>query len=90
VTDLFGKEFALTPPERKQLNRKSTVPRGHAALPGTGPQGETCGSCNNLARIRYAKTYLKCGLMKAHWTGGPKTDVRARDAACKRWEKKQP
>ena len=60
---------------------------GHAAIPGTGPAGETCGSCKNLHRNQVASTYLKCWLMRSRWTGGYATDVRAKDAACKQWEK---
>lgn len=66
--------------------RRPTEPRGHAAAPGSGPSGESCGSCRHLCRIRHAKTYLKCGLMKSRWTGGPGTDIRAKDPACARWE----
>jgi hypothetical protein len=33
-----------------------------------------------------AKTYFKCGLNRAKWTGGGKTDVRARDQACREWQ----
>jgi hypothetical protein len=57
----------------------------HAAAPGTGPEGETCKTCRNLERVRFAKSYLKCGLMRSHWTGGPGTDVKAGDAACSKW-----
>lgn len=60
--------------------------RGHAAQPGTGPEGESCGTCQHRARIRYAKTYQKCELVKAKWTHGAGTDIRARDPACERWE----
>lgn len=69
----------------KRLSNK----RGHASVPGTGPEGETCRSCANLVRLYMAKTYLKCGLMRPFWTGGQATDVRAGDAACKRWEAKR-
>jgi hypothetical protein len=68
----------------KRLSKK----HGHAAVPGTGPAGETCRSCAHLVRKEMSRTYLKCGLMKAYWTGGGGTDVRARDAACRRWEAK--
>jgi hypothetical protein len=77
---------AMTPAERKR--RKPTAKRGHIALPGTGPVGETCGSCAHLYRIQMAKTYLKCGLARAYWTGGAGSDVRAGDAACSKWEAK--
>lgn len=78
----------LTPEQRRRLQPPcSKGARGHVAPPGTGPDGQTCGSCKHLARIAYAKTYLKCGLNRARWTGGPKTDVCARDQACSKWEK---
>jgi hypothetical protein len=67
--------------------RSTTTPkRGHAARPGTGPEGETCGSCKHLARRQMSKAYIKCGLTKATWTGGPGSDIRAKDPACSRWE----
>ncbi len=84
--DLFNLDRALTPAERKKLKRSTPVARGHAWAPGTGPEGETCGTCRHLCRREMAKTYLKCGLMKSRWTGGKGSDVRAKDAACKRWE----
>ena len=74
---------AMTPKERKR--RKEPVPSGHASKPGTGPAGETCGSCKHIFRNVLAKTYLKCGLNRAMWTGGRKSDIRARDAACLKW-----
>lgn len=85
--DLFGLDRALTPEERKKLKRKDPVPRGHAAIPGTGPQGETCKTCKHLYRRQYSKVYLKCALMRGYWTGGRGSDIRAADPACKRWEK---
>jgi hypothetical protein len=82
-------ERALTPQERRLLfhTRAGGPHRGHAAAPGSGPQGETCGSCRHLARNRpSSRAYLKCGLMEAAWTGGAGTDVRARDPACSQWQ----
>ena len=88
-SDLFHKETALTPDERKKLfgTRSSPKPAGHAALPGSGPAGESCRTCQHIVRRRMAGTYLKCGLMRRFWTGGGATDIRARDPACRRWEK---
>ena len=90
MNDLFGLDRVLTPYERKHLGqkRKSVIPSGHVMPPGTGPIGETCGSCLHIFRNRQSKAYLKCGLNRAKWTGGPKTDIRAGDAACKKWEKR--
>lgn len=77
----------LTPEQRKKLLKKPCGARGHIAPPGTGPEGETCGSCKHRHRKQLAKTYLKCALNSARWTGGGKTDVRAKDHACLCWEK---
>ena len=84
IADLFNLDRALTPRERKQL-RAVTTPKSYAALPGTGPAGETCSSCGHLARRQSARTYLKCGLMQRSWTRGAASDVRARAPACNRW-----
>lgn len=62
--------------------------RCHYATPGSGPLGETCGSCRHLARVQLARTYLKCERMRAHWTGGAGTDIKARDRACSGWERR--
>ena len=67
--------------------RATTVPkRGHADRPGTGPEGETCGTCQHYTARRMSKTYRKCALTKATWTGGPGSDIRAKDPACSRWD----
>ena len=95
MTDLPSLDRAMTPRERKAMmdsaarelsNRKSML-RSHPAMPGTGPAGETCRSCKHIARLTFSKTYRKCELMQASWTGGPGTDIRASDPACKKWEK---
>lgn len=81
VHDLFG-EVPPSPPKVSTAGQA----HGYAALPGTGPAGETCGSCAHLYRNRMGKTYLKCVLMQAKWTGGHGTDVLARSLACSKWE----
>lgn len=85
VAALVGLDRAMTPAERKRL-RAAHTPKGYAALPGTGPAMETCGSCGHMVRRRMAKTYLKCGLVEAQWTRGSATDIRAGSPACRRWE----
>lgn len=66
--------------------RRLSKKHGHAALPGTGPVGETCAGCAHLVRRQMSKAYLKCGLMAVYWTRGEGSDVRAADPACRRWE----
>ena len=36
---------------------------------------------------RMSKSYRKCGLTKATWTGGGGSDIRAKDPACSKWSK---
>ena len=83
--DLFNLDRALTPSERRHL-RGGTQAKGYAAMPGTGPEGETCGSCDHLVRKRLARVYRKCGLMEHHWTGGKGTDVLTNAPACRNWK----
>lgn len=78
-------DLMILPPSALKARRLSRK-HGHAAVPGTGPIGETCGGCAHLVRKQMSKAYLKCRLMRAYWTGGEGTDVRAGDAACRRWE----
>lgn len=69
--------------------RKQTRTRGTPYPVGSGPTGETCRTCKHLTHIRHANTYLKCDLMRKYWTGGSGTDIRAKWAACKAWERKE-
>jgi hypothetical protein len=73
-------------PKMPRKRSKDPTPAGYAGQPGTGPTGETCKTCKHLFRNRMAKTYLKCGLLKAEWTGGRKTDILASSPACRLWE----
>lgn len=74
---LFG-EIEFRPPSKC---------RGHADVPGHGPKGETCGTCEHIVRIRGgSRNYLKCELARKYWTAGYGTDIRAKDPACRQWE----
>jgi len=79
--DLFGEEHE--PPQPAGF-------RGYAAHPGTGPEGETCGTCLSFRRIQYHdKTYFKCDLLREIWTHGPGTDVKFRSPACRLWKEEE-
>lgn len=71
--------------------RKATVPKGYATAPGTGPEDKTCRDCKHKRTMSNtgAKSWIKCVLMKAHWTNGPGTDIRAGSPACRRFELKE-
>lgn len=77
--------FTLT--EGPKRGKHYVQPRGYVAMPGTGPEGETCKTCRHLCRKQMSKVYLKCGLNSARWTGGRGSDVLSRSPACKLWEK---
>lgn len=88
MRDLFGNE--ITEEEARRLNkRRDPEPKGYAALPGTGPQGEACKTCKHLYRRQFARTYLKCALMRAYWTDGHGSDIKAKAPACRHWEKEE-
>lgn len=78
--DLLGDP--IKPPSKAK--RKPTPARGYSSSPGTGPAGETCGSCTHVVRFR---RFHKCGLVKRTWTKGAGSDVKARTPACRNWEK---
>lgn len=78
---LFGWDQPMRPTKAKRGQ-----PKGNAAPIGSGPKGETCRTCVHATSRTFAKTYWKCGLVKA--TGGPATDIRLKWAACSRWEAK--
>lgn len=59
-------------------------PRGGADRPGTGPAGETCGSCKHILR---ARRFAKCDLTRACHTHSRRSDILVGWAACSKWEK---
>lgn len=75
----------------KKRGKHHVEPRGGADRPGTGPKGQTCGSCNHLVATGRSrrKTYYKCALTRGCWTHGPRTDIRVRWDACSKWEKRE-
>ncbi len=85
MKDLFGNDVPDVDPA---LRRKTD--RRHPDRPGTGPVGETCGSCGHRVLIHYHnKTYNKCGVLRGLWTHGPGTDLRRKDVACSHWVNKE-
>ena len=78
-------DLMVLPPQRFPIAR-----RGHYALPGSGPAGETCGSCVLLEMVAYAggKRHPKCLKRRASWTRNNQTDIARNDPACHGWEGK--
>lgn len=71
----------------KPRGKNYVQPKGYADHPGTGPKGETCGSCSHHCVKSMGKRYHKCGLAQGLWTGGRGSDILVKAAACSKWEK---
>jgi hypothetical protein len=71
-----------------ELAKAQKVRKGlYAAMPGTGPEGEKCGTCKHMVQKQMSRGYRKCALTRQFWTGGPGTDIKAGTPACSKWEK---
>jgi len=81
--DLFGGETPISASSGQLAAGRDPA---HAAAPGSGPEGETCESCNNLDyhQTGAGRLFYKCGLTS--WTFGAATDIHLGDAACRFWE----
>jgi hypothetical protein len=87
----MGERFDLMVLPEQTRRAEVVKRRGHAAHPGTGPKGETCGGCEHRTSVRWsAHPYSKCALAKANWTRGPGSDIRKKDPACHFWTRKVP
>ncbi len=84
--DLFGDP--IKEPSTAKAVRKKTKASGYIRQPGTGPDGETCGTCKHRIVRYYSKRYHKCGLFIAgkQNTHGVGSDIRVRSPACSKWE----
>lgn len=93
--ELFSEEVTYTTAggETKTVTVRGkhyVKPRGYVRPPGTGPAGETCGSCQHKHRREgVAGRYLKCSLARGLWTGGRASDILAGSPACEKWERRE-
>ncbi|UGA46629.1 hypothetical protein HU230_0011545 [Bradyrhizobium quebecense] len=67
----------------KKRGKHYIQPRGYIQRPGTGPAGETCGTCEHITKSRH---FAKCELSRGRWTRGRGTDILVKAPACRRWE----
>jgi hypothetical protein len=59
---------------------------GYARIPGTGPKGETCGTCNHAACKHLSKKRIyKCVCNYRNWTNGRGSDIVLKSPACILW-----
>jgi hypothetical protein len=77
-----GASLDLVRPTAAELWMK----KGFAAQPGSGPKGETCGTCAYrwLLELGY-RSVSKCKLTRL--TKSKHSDVSKRSPACVRWER---
>ncbi len=97
MSDLFGNPVerppsspSMSPEERRRLRERTTNPKARASgLPG--PSGEKCKTCIHAKAntMRSRKRFYKCAIAQRKATGGPGTDIRLKDPACSRHEKKE-
>jgi hypothetical protein len=83
VTDLFGDPVSL----KRGVGRNYVKPNGYYFAPGTGPAGETCGSCAHCVRKHLScRNVYKCWLNRDNWGGTRRTDILLVAPACKFWK----
>lgn len=85
MKDLFGD---IPVQNIETAKAKTTVPKGYAAPPGSGPEGKTCRQCDHYV-IRYTRagyTKPKCGLMRGKWTRGRGSDIKVSSPACNKFK----
>ncbi len=73
-------------------SRKPTVKNGYAAPPGTGPAGETCGTCqhkHSMSSNSGSKRFIKCLAAQERWTHGEGSDILAKSPACRAWKRRE-
>lgn len=81
--------FDPSRPEEPIRGKHYVRPNGYAKPPGSGPEGETCGSCFAYHSISYhRKSYPKCELNRHNWTHGRGSDILKSAPACSLWRKK--
>ena len=86
-------EIFVLPPQGPVHRERIAILRArktglYADVPGTGPAGETCGSCLHKRRMSNGgkRAWHKCRLTRERWTGGSASDIRVRTPACRKWE----
>lgn len=79
--------------ERARIERSSTVhANGYAAKPGTGPAGESCGTCANcrMRHLSAQRRVYKCALAMSGWNSSRSSDVLIHSPACEKWTPGEP
>lgn len=92
--NLFGEPIDLDDfPARIDNKKRKSAANGYAADPGTGPAGQTCGSCrHSIKRGKFWKCKLAAkvkvlpnGSRIGDWSRCISSDIRLKSPACKLW-----
>lgn len=82
---MFGRNSA--PRAYASPSQFSPKPNGYAAAPGTGPSGESCGTCMHCRqRTARGKHFYKCARMAAAWGRDRASDIVLKSPACRHFE----
>lgn len=83
ITEQLSLDLHLDAIMQQVRKRDNAHPYG----PGSGPAGQTCGTCQKCSVVDYHnKRYYKCHVLMKFWTHSYGTDIRKKDLACKSWE----
>ena len=82
ITDI-GKELG----SRESPLKGVKLVTGYPATIGSGPDGETCQTCEFKVRFKMSKVWYKCKKMYDHWSHGAGTDIKMGAPACSYFEK---
>lgn len=88
----FGLLSGKPEPPRIHHDARYARPAGYAAMPGTGPEGETCGTCAHcrMRTLGKHRRVYKCELMLSTWTAERATDVLKGSPACAKFAPGKP
>lgn len=86
-----GGIFGGNGPPRRYRGTPQPSPAGYAAPPGTGPEGETCGSCGHCVfRMFRGRRFYKCENAARKWDRTRASDVLLHSPSCAQWKPGKP
>lgn len=80
--------FGGSEPARQSTCRTGAFGAGYPARPGSGPQGENCGTCIHMLRLKFkrGRVVFKCDRVPGAEVKNRHTDIRRSSPACMGWE----
>lgn len=75
-------------PTFEELRLRASTGKRYADVPGTGPEGATCKTCDHLRYTGTNKRFPKCGRTK--YTRGDATTIKTSSPACSQYAKVTP